>query len=298
MNAELVWNTWRRILRSDTLVHSVVHRENFTAPELKGLALEEIAILNDYASTPIATDTNIGMYRRGLVRNALAALSLVPLSRGLLYGSGLDPEAVAAEFAQSTGYRDDGPYFWKIAGEFIAYLSKLPEFGERLLQDVLELDAAAAALARRLGESVPEVWPERAASTYSQACLRIAPDSIHFVASRAAVVVPSSYDLTKWIENPDDFDSHEHLERSKHYWLIYFSGADAALSYAELSKRCGRAFNLMSTPQSASDLSLAFKGLGQNEVLDLIGSLSELGVIIPKSRRSISRPAVARQVST
>ena len=125
MDAQLVWNTWRRILRSDDLVDRVLRRE--PAPEAaSGLTADEAEILAEYASTPDATRSNIGMYRRGLVRNALNALRLVPLSRRLLYASELDVEQVADDYARSTGYRDEGPRLWRIAGGFVSYLAGRP----------------------------------------------------------------------------------------------------------------------------------------------------------------------------
>lgn len=279
-DARLVWDTWRRILTNDQLVEWVLHPREFGAGEATGLTAEEIAILADYASTPAATETNIGMYRSGLVRNALAALGLVPLTRRLLYVGGLDVEAVAADFVRSTGYRDDGPNFWRIAGGFVAHLARLPEFAARVQQDVLALDAAAVALARRLGESAAAVWPEHATAIWPKAGPRAGRESARFVASRAAVVVSSSYDLTPWLENPEDFDADQELEQSTRHWLISFPAADAANAYAELSERAARAFNLLSTPRTAAEMSLALDGLAAAEVLDVIDSLADLGVVM------------------
>lgn len=293
MDARLVWDTWRRILTDDQLVEWVVQSKDSGAGAPTGLTAEEIAILADYAGTPVATDTNIGMYRRGLVRNALSALSFVPLTRSLLYMSGLDVEAVAADFARSTGYADDGPNFWRIAGGFVAYLAGLPEFAARLQQDVLALDAAAVALARRLGECAPEVWPEKTAAIFSEAGPRKARESARFVANCAAVVVSSSYDLTAWIENPNVFDTDEELELSTRHWLIYFPAADAAHAYAELSERTARAFNLLSTPKTAAELSLALDGLAVAEVLEVVNSLAELGVIVSEEDYPGSRVKAA-----
>jgi hypothetical protein len=280
MDARLVWDTWRRILTNDQLVEWVLHPSDSGAGETTGLTDEEITILADYASTPAATDTNIGMYRRGLVRNALGALSLVPLTRHLLFMCELDVEAVAADFAQSTGYVDNGPNFWRTAGDFIAYMARLPEFAAPLQQDVLALDAAAVALARRLGESAAVVWPESAAFIFSDAGLRAGYESTRFVASRAAVVASTSYDLTSWLENPDDFDADEELEPSTRHWLIYFPTAEAEHAYAELSERSARSFNLLSAPKTAAEVSVALDGLPRAEVLEVLDSLAELGVVI------------------
>jgi hypothetical protein len=280
MDAKLVWATWRRILRNDRLIEWALRRRDCDTSVDAGLTGEELAILIEYASTPAATDTNIGMYRQGLVRNALAALSLVPLTRGLLFKSALDVDAVAANFVLSTDYRDDGPNFWKTAGDFVAHLTKLPEFAEPFQQDILGLDAAMVALARRLCESPPAVWPESAAKIflkYSAAGPRPVCESTRFVASLAAVSASSRYDLTPCLENLDNFDADQEIQPSERHWLIYFPTADPMPAYAELSERTARVFNLLSTPKTASDVSSALGGLPSADVID---SLTELGVVV------------------
>ena len=279
MDARLVWDTWRRILTDDHLVERVLHAQDSGDLDSTGLTAGEMVILSDYASTPLATDTNIGMYRRGLVRNALGALCLVPLTRHLLYMSGLDVESVAADFAKSNGYVDNGPNFWRIAEGFVEYLGDLSEFDLDLWQDVLVLDVAMISLARRLGESAPEVWPENAASAFHNDVLDDRCVT-RFVASRAAVVVSSGYDLTEWIMNPEGFDADEQLEPAAMYWLIYFPTADAGPAYAELSELDARAFNFLSTPMSGSELSLVLDGVSDVEMLEVIDSLAKIGVVV------------------
>jgi len=142
MDARLVWDTWRRVLNDDRLVELVTHGGRAEAAGLGGAAT---AVLADYAQTPQQTDTNIGMYRRGLVRNALGALSHVPLSQRLLYTSGLDVEAVAADFARTHGYADDGPNFWRLAEAFVAYLAARHAAGLECAPDAPARDAEPAA---------------------------------------------------------------------------------------------------------------------------------------------------------
>lgn len=277
MDPRLVWDTWRRILTDDQLVEWVLHKEESGASEPAGLTAEERAIVADYASTPAATETNIGMFRRGLVRNALAALSLVPLSRHLLYMSELDVDEVAADFAQSTGYVDYGPNFWRTARDFIEYVAILPEFAAPVHRDVLALDAAKVGLALRLGESPPVVWPDSAALA---ARSRSVDGCNRFVASRAAVVASSSYDLTSWIENPDDFDPDEKLALSTEYWLIYFPAVESEHAYAQLSERTARVYNFLSAPRTATEVSVALNDLPPAEALAVLESLAQLGVVV------------------
>lgn len=278
MDARLVWNTWRRVLTSDRLAEWVMYPDS-RADDPRGLTANEMAILADFAATPAATRCNIGMYRRGLVRNALGALDLVPLTRRLLHASGLDIETVAMEFTRFAGYADNGPNFWRTAADFVAYLAKLPEFASWAQQDVLAIDAATIALARRLGESATAVWPDDAAAAFHAAGSRIHGESARFVASSAAVVVSSSCDLTACIENPLDFAVGEEVEPSPRYWLVYFPAAEAAREYAELSERAARAFDLLWTAKSAAELSLALDRLPLADVYAVIDSLAGLGVV-------------------
>ena len=228
-DARRAWNTWRRILTGDTLADAVLDPHGYDPAEF-GLAADEQAIVADYARTPTATETTIGAYRRGLARNALNALRLAPLSQRLLYSSELDIAAVAADFVQSIGYRDDGPNFWRLAAGFVAFLTTLPAFSRPAQQDALALEAAAIALVRRLGETRPAIWPQAAARH------AVAPrHSDRFVVNRAAAVASSRHDLTPWLEDPLEFDADAELEASARHWLIYLPAAEAAHSYAELS---------------------------------------------------------------
>lgn len=287
MDAQLVWNTWRRVLTDDQLVEWVLSPES-RAGHPGGLSADELVILADLAATPAATAQNIGMYRRGLARNALGALDLVPLTRRLLHASGLDSQAVATECSRFAGYVDNGPRFWRAAAEVISYLATLPEFASAARQNVLAFDAATVALARGLGESAPAVWPDAVAAAFSTAgsAADVSPagsgvpqEPVRFVAHRAAVVVSTSCDLTPWIVNPFDFDPGEELEPAARHWLIYFPAAEAAHEYAQLSERAARAFGLLRTPATAAELSLGLDGLPHADVLAVIDSLAGLGVV-------------------
>ncbi len=278
MDARLVWDTWRRILRDDGLVEWVKRSGRADAAAAAGLNSAEIAVLADYARTPQATDTNIGMYRRGLVRNALAALSRVPLSQHLLYTSGLDVDAVAADFARANGYADEGPNFWRLAGAFVAYLATRPEFAALPQQDGLALDQALVVLARRLGATPVALWP--AATENVRDAARADRSSTRFVASRAAIVAMSRHDLTPWIENPRGYDPAEALALSPRHWLIYFPAAESEPAYAELSERSAHIFDLLAEPKTAADVSRALGSLPTAEALTVIDGLAELGVVV------------------
>jgi hypothetical protein len=282
MDARLVWQTWRRILTSDQLIDWIMIPED-RAADPDGFTAKEMAILADYAVTPAATASNIGMYRRGLARNALGALDLVPLTRQLLRTGGLDMDEVATEFTRCASYADNGPNFWKTAAGFVTHIASLPEFASHAHQDVLAIDTATIALARRLGDSAVTMWPDNAAARFSAGGPNADTEPARFVANRAAAVVLSHCDLTPWIENPFNFDCGNELEHSRRHWLIYFPSAEASQEYAELSERAARIFDLLKTPKTAEELSQAQNGLPLADVLTVTDSLAELGVLVLQS---------------
>jgi hypothetical protein len=269
--ARLVWDMWRRILTNDALADAA--REPSSDFASMGLTPAETAILADYASTPAATDQTIFMYRSGLVRNALCALRLVPLTNRLLYASELDADEVARDFTASIDYRDDGPNLWRLAGAFVAYLANLAEFAEAAKHDALSIEGAAVALVRRLAELPPASWPDDEAVQHPPI-----EGSNRHVASRAAAVVSTAYDLTPWIENPFSFDCDEALDAVESHWLIYLPNADAAPAYAEISARAARAFTHLAAPKSAAQLA-ADTGLAVAGAMEVIESFADLGVV-------------------
>jgi ubiquinone/menaquinone biosynthesis C-methylase UbiE len=275
IDAQLVWNTWRRILSDDGLVGHVTQAGQVDDAVLASLSSAERAVVAEYARTPQATQTNIGMYRRSLVRIVRVALGRVPLSQHLLFMSGLDVDDVAEEFARVNGYADDGPNFWRLAGTFIAYLATRPEFTAPAHQDVLALDQALAELARRLSQDAANSRPNGAATGFSDPGRSVA----RFVASRAAVVAKSRHDLTQWIENPYGYDPTEAQPDSPRYWMIYFPDADSEPAYAELTERSAHIFELLETPHTAAEVARALGTLSEAEALKVIGRLAELGVV-------------------
>lgn len=286
-DARLVWDTWRRILTSDALVDAVLDPPEDLAS--LGLTPGETAILADYARTRAATDQTIFMYRNGLVRNALCALRLVPLTNRVLHSSGLDDHEVARAFAASNGYRDDGPNLYRLAAAFVAYLAKLPELAGAA-QDALVIDAAALALVRRVAERQPASWPGAAPPLAGPAPRG---DSLRYLASPAAAVASTGWDLTPWLEAPFAFDVDAALDRVESHWLIYLPSADAAPTYAELSARAARAFTCVAVPKTAAQLAPELD-LAVTEVVEVMDSLVDLGgvTLVPDADGDRATPAI------
>ncbi|SRR5579859_122638 len=269
MDAHLVWDTWRLILTRDNLVGALEPTSDF---ESLGLLPIEATILADYASTRAATLQTIFMYRSGLVRNALSALQLAPLSSRLLHTSSMDVGEVARDFTESIGYRDDGPNLWRLAAAFVEYLVRQPEFAGEIQQDALAMDAVAITLVRRLGERPLTSGPDTAIS------LAPYPETQQYLASDAVTVTSTRFDLTPWLRNPLMFDSEAKLARVESHWLIYLPSADALPTHCGVSARAARIFTRLAVSKTASQLA-AELDLTVSDVLKEIDSLNELGAI-------------------
>jgi hypothetical protein len=282
VDARLVWDTWRHLLTDDDLV-AWVSKLGSRGGAPRELTTDETEILVEYAGTPAATRSNIGMYRRGLIRNALGALDLVPLTRNLLRASDLDDDVVAKRFSRASGYHDYGPSFWNAAADFVDFLVDLPEFASHAHQDVLALDRATIGLALRLGTSQPVVWPGLADGGDAVQTVKVRERPVRFVATPAAATIPTSCDITSWIESPFDFDPAEPRELAPQHFLVYFPSAEAAPEYALISVRAARAFEALSTPHDAHELSAAADGLTPDDAEIVMAELAALGVVVPQT---------------
>ncbi|HEX4693579.1 hypothetical protein [Sphingomonas sp.] len=282
-DARLVWQVWRTILTSDALIDRIVDPARAGPGAERGMSRAARTIVAEYARTPLATATNIDMYRQGLARNALGALSLVPLSRHVLFMSDLDIDAVAQGFAASVGYADYGPRFWQAAGAFVEYLATLPIFASPACHDVAALDLASVALARRLGAATPPHWPADAATA------PVAPGALAPVMlSPAAVLVRTRHDLSAWIQHPDAFDPGEAPPAAPSQWLVYLPTAEAARAYVQLSPFAADIAARLATPGSATELA-SLLGEPVARVVTVIASLSAAGLVV----EPLAKPATA-----
>lgn len=275
MDPQTVWTVWRRILKSDDLVDAVMQRQ-LASPAVLALAPAEQAVVADYASDPAAADITIGMYRRGLVRNAISALKLAPLSRHVLYAGGEDIPAVMAGFAKAGNYKDYGPCFWEAAADLTLYFQDLPLFADPSRQDALRIDQAGIALARDLAAAPPLEYPDHAA-VRATAFQSSVPWPL--VASRAARVVSVAHDMTPWLEEPHHFDISQKLKPAAQHWLVFMPDAESALDFAELSERAAWIFQQLSSPKTLEDLASARPDTSVEDIKDILTSLCAFGVV-------------------
>ncbi len=273
MEAQLVWDTWRAILASDELAEAVCGSPA-VAVMPAGLTRGERAVLASYAADPRAASINIGMVRRGVVRNALCALTLAPLTQRLLFACGVDAETIALAYARSIEYRDDGPNFWRSAAGFVSFLAEQSAFSAPAWQDAIKVDSAAIALMRRLGSAPPAQWPDSVGTPASRA------HEGRFMAHSAAVQVSTEHDITPWLAHPHDCATAATLEPAVQHWLVYLPNADAMPAYAELSERAARALAHLSSPMAAHELVPLLDDVPLNDISEALAALLGIGAIV------------------
>lgn len=269
----LVRDTWRRILKSDDLVDAMLApRDGRPGPSV--LTVDEAAILADYGSTPLATKNYVDIYRRALVRAVFTAIDLLPLTLRIFEATETDSYDVVSDFTRATGFRDDGPNFWRTADEFLDFLAQRPAFARGPARDVLAIDKAAVALRRSLADADASVWSAR-----EEVDLDALTATDRFVRRPIAIVVAVSHDLTPWLEDPEGFDPGQSLEEDDQYWLLSLEDPDELHSYAELSERAARVFGALREPKTAHEVIRELPELSENDALEVIGSLIELDVV-------------------
>jgi hypothetical protein len=269
----LVRDTWRRILKSDELVDAMLNpREGH--PGAGVLTPDEAAILADYGATPAATKNYVDIYRRALVRAVFTALDLLPLTRRFFEAVESAPDDVVADFTRATGFRDDGPNFWRTADDFLDFIGQRPAFAQGPARDVLAIDKAAVALRRSLAAADTSVWAPR-----EEVDLDTLTATDRFVRRPIAIVAAVSHDLTPWLEDPDGFDPKQSLDEDDQYWLLSLEDPDEPHGYVELSERAARLFASIREPKTASEVATELHDLSDADALEVIGSLIELGVV-------------------
>lgn len=283
MDARLVWDTWRRILTEDVLAEKVV-QAGVTAVSL-GLSPDEASVFADYASIPHAAELTIRMYRRGLPKNALSTLNLVPLARRLLATSGLDRDEVAEEFVRSIQYRDDGPNFWRTAEAFTGFLLAHASFSSPAQQSVLRVEHAAAKLMQSLAPRAASAW---SGIIPLQAGAFAVGDA--FLATSISTLVVSSHDITTWLEEPNDFDAQAVLPEGERHWLVYVPDRDSAHTYAEISVVAAHAYGLLAESRTLEELATLLGGQSIRSTASIVASLSEVGAVVRLSRAEGARP--------
>lgn len=275
MKPEVMWNTWRRILRTDGLWIALTDPTHEAAKRaLAELSAEEREVFDHHAGSH-ASDTYVGVYRRFLFDSMTSAIRLVPLCDRIFEESAIAHLDLLEAYSKASGYRDDGPNFWRTAGDLLTFLQGVTPFSSGAPRDATVLEITATKVARNLCDK-DDVWAPRPPLALGS----ITPAQ-RFVQRGNALIAQTAHDLSAWIENPKSFDPKESLPEEPCWWAVYFEAAEERASYVELSERAAAVFDALKTPQSSEALAKSIADLSVEDAQEIVTALAELEIIVP-----------------
>jgi hypothetical protein len=156
MNAQVVWNVWRRILREPELQH-VLFTPGDAPPELARFGLDasqrEVALA--YAQQGDRAQWFVTNYRFRLANSFLNALETgAPLTLRALLGNGVDLMALSHAFLDRHEWKDYGPYVYTYCRDALRFVAEQPEVaGLAGFLDLLALERQAVDWMIELGSA-------------------------------------------------------------------------------------------------------------------------------------------------
>jgi hypothetical protein len=162
MDARMVWDVWRRILR-DPDVHERMFDDGYD-PTVAGFTPDEAQVVHKYAASPSGTRFFIANYRYRMTRSVFNALETVaPLTRRALHANEFDLDAAARQFLDETHWADHGPYVVTFGAAVLDHLGARPDV-VRIpgLLDLIRLERAAADVLRAAAQGDPPAATGRA----------------------------------------------------------------------------------------------------------------------------------------
>lgn len=278
--AQQVWDVWRHLLADDPWRQALVSGD--AEALTKGRTEGERAVAQAYASTPEATGITIGMFRRRCCTVARSSLSLVaPFSRRLLELAGdARRDEITLGYTRASGYADDGPNFCRTALRFIEYLRTHSEFCERPgWLDVLAIDEASLKLQMRLGQH--DGWQAdcNSDSAFDPDKGESYDELDGWFAQRCPLfeLAQTEHDITPWLQAPTTDLGRTALERRRSHWAVSLPNDEDPIEYSGLTEDAVHALAALAVPRSARALGLSLgpRGLGEDEVLCVLGDLFE-----------------------
>ena len=155
MDACMVWNVWRRILR-DPDVHERMFDDGYD-PIVEGFTPDEAQVVRDYAASRSGTQFFIANYRYRMTRSVFNALEMVaPLTRRALDANEFGWDAAARQFLDEAHWADQGPYVVTFGAAILDHLGARPDVARIPgLLDLIRLERAVADVLRAAARGGP-----------------------------------------------------------------------------------------------------------------------------------------------
>ncbi|UJR83156.1 hypothetical protein [Sandaracinus amylolyticus] len=268
MDAELVWRTWRRILREPVLQESLFSGA-FDAGA-HGLSDAEARIAAEYAAHRTMTRWAVETYQFRLERGALFAWGTgAPLTLRLLESARVDTREVARRYLRSVGHRDDGPYVYRSCAALLGYL-RGAELSARPIEldDTIALESAVVSLIRDLADAPESLWADDAETR----------SGVRYVQSGTGRVVSTSHAIAAWLAEPE-LVAADSAEREPEHFLVYVPSLESDYDIAELSGAAKRLFDAFAQPRSYDEARSSLPADDDDEYDSALETFLTLGVV-------------------
>ncbi len=235
MQAERVWDVWRRILRSGA------------ADALPGDDAEARTILDYYREHGERTQWFIDNYRFRMGSSFEHALETgAPLTHRLLRRRGLDVRELAGEFFVHEAWADYGPRVYTLCEAILGYLETHAATREiEGLPDLVRLERGAVRLIRAHAASSPQTWLSAEAAQALAAAVATTP----LRANGTGLVVRTEHALSAWIRETARIGT-EPLAPGPDWFLISLPSQTAAHRITKIGARAAAFLERLATPET------------------------------------------------
>lgn len=237
MNAERVWQFWQRLLADDSLLERV--RQVAAGAPVEGLfEADERAAAEHYARHLAGTELFVTTYRfRMLSAFGHCLQSAASLTYRALVQSGADLSAMASAFQAEQGWKDYGPYVYTAcdaALEFVAHCHRsrwhqTPALAGLL--DLIALERAAVALARRLADASDGLW----SSERRDEGRDDRQDEARLVTTGTGQLVETQHALSAWLRDRGSLGVVP-LPREPEWYVAYYPTREERVRYLRLDR--------------------------------------------------------------
>lgn len=226
MNAQTVWNVWRRILKEGDFKDYLFTSSSSALAKRFALNEEELEIAKAYAANPQRTLLFITNYRFRLTNSFTNALNIgAPLTLRALIAQEISINTVAKQFFDTIVWHDYGPNVLTLCDAALRFIKdNVIIDGIEGLSSLIDLEAASVSLIRQMA-SKSEINPNM---------LSTKQDKISLNSNN--IVVTTSHTLTPWLKNKSLLGRSK-LKLTPQHFLIYIPALDKAYKVAGLSQR-------------------------------------------------------------
>jgi hypothetical protein len=232
MKAQIVWNTWRRILRDETLQATILANKGNLSGKLEGFSAAEIEVIEAYADDYDQAKWFVENYQFRLVNSFINALETgAPLSLRALMAKQVDLPEFSKKFLRDHEWRDYGPYVYSYCKDVIIWLTKEQQALnlDDAIIDLLALEEKSVDLYLSLRDGVPS---DDKATTAD------------IVTTNMSMVYQSKHRLSDWLRRKSDLGKTE-LDTVCENYLVVLPTLTARHKYSLINKR---SIELITTP--------------------------------------------------